>query len=76
MSKQINICSNFTLVESLRMAEYVHTDSGNDYYKIPFWMQKINDVLILHEEMPEDLKIFVTKAGLGGDNPQIKKAEL
>lgn len=64
------------MLGALRLAEHVRTDLGNDYYNIPFWIQKVNDVLILHEAMPEDLKMFITKAGLGGENPRIIKPEL
>ena len=57
-------------------ADIVVTSEGNTYAKIPFWFEIQNDGIVLHETMPEDLSEFVTKAGLGGDNPQIIKPEI
>ena len=58
-------------------ASVVETDEGNTYMEIPFWIQKkANGVYEVHPEMPNDLSKFITKARLGGDNPQPIKAEL
>ena len=76
MSVKIHMVDQISVKDFLRFAEYVHTENGNEYYRIPFWIQRSDEVLILHEEDPEDLSQFITKAGLGNPNPQIKKAEL
>ena len=48
------------------------------YLRIDFWFEdtgKIGEV-VLHEAPPEDLKLFLTKAGLGGSTPQPEKVKL
>ena len=57
-----------------RYGERVDTEAGNTYYRVPFWMKKLPDgSVLLYPEEPEDLSKFITKAGLGGDNPQSNK---
>ena len=77
MSKSVEILYWMELENLLQFAQEAHTDEGNTYYQIPFWIQEgKNGTFIVHEKPPEDLAMFLTKAGLGGDNPQIKRAEL
>jgi hypothetical protein len=58
----------------LEYAEVVHTKEGRVYFRIPVWFEKMGcGEFRIHEDMPEDLSQFITKAGLGGDNPQIQK---
>jgi hypothetical protein len=76
MSKQIHMVEHTPLRDFLQFAEIVRTDQGNSYYRVPFWIQRHNGLLILHENPPEDLSEFITKAGLGNPNPQIIKPEL
>lgn len=64
------------LKDFLHFADFVHTEQGNDYFRVPFWIQQDNGVLVLHKEIPEDLSQFLAKAGLGGGNPQIQKTTL
>jgi len=62
----------------IKCACKVETNEGNTYYKIPYWFEISDDGedIIVHGNMPEDLSNYVTKAGLGGDNPKIKKPEV
>ena len=76
MSTKIHMVDQTPLKDFLRFAESIHTEQGNEYVRVPFWIQCHNGLFILHEKMPEDLSMFITKAGLGGDNPQINKVEL
>ena len=76
MSKKIHMVDQTPLKDFLRFAECIHTDQGNVYCRVPFWIQEKNGLLVLHGEMPEDLSQFIAKAGLGNPNPQIKKVKL
>ena len=77
MSKEINIKWKPEYGNLFQYAEKVNTQEGNKYLKLPFWIQKLpNGDFILYEEPPKDLSQFLTKAGLGGDNPQPKKVKL
>lgn len=78
MSKEINIVEISTLTEIIyRFGTRVTTVEGNDYYEIPFWFKPAIEGWILYgAELPEDLSEFITKAGLGGSNPQPKKVKL
>jgi len=77
MSVEIKIRYKPEFGNLFQYADRVHTIDGNEYFQIPFWIQKLPDGdFLLHSDTPEDLQQFITKAGLGGDNPQIKRAEL
>lgn len=55
-----------------RYGAQVHTIEKGVYFKIPYWFEvKKNGAITLHTKTPEDLSMFLAKAGLGGDNPQI-----
>ena len=77
MSKEIEIKRNIELVNILQFAEEVITAEGNTYYHFPQWIQMLpNRSFIFYEEMPNDLSMFITKEGLGGDNPKRTKVKL
>ena len=76
MSKKIHMIDQTPLKDFLRFAESIHTDQGNVYYRVPFWIQEENGVLVLHEQTPKDLSEFICKAGLGINNPQSIKPKL
>lgn len=69
------IGQSFALSNLVKLAEQVVTTEGNIYYRFPCWFQQLpgNFEFIAWFNPPEDLTQFITKAGLGGDNPQIKK---
>ena len=61
----------------MKCAERVPAKNGNIYYHLPCWFEEVGPgELVLHLKNPEDLTEFITKAGLGGDNPQITKPEI
>ena len=65
------------LEDLLDMAEVVITEEGNTYFKIPAWFEKKgHGEFVIHTDMPEDLSQFITKSGLGGDNPKPTKPKL
>ena len=73
MHEPVEIRRNIGLVNVLQFAEEVSTEEGNVYYRFPDWFQRLpNGSFILHRDMPSDLGMFVTKSGLGGDNPKPK----
>jgi len=79
MSKPVDIGKSIPLALLLKeYAEEVVTTEGNMYYRLPYWFQQLpgNFEFVLHTDVPEDLVQFITKAGLGGDNPQIIKVKL
>lgn len=76
MSKQLHINYSFPIGDCLRLSEQVQTEAGNTYFRLPFWIQKQEGDLIIHEQMPDDLSQFIVKARLGGKNPQPIKPNL
>jgi len=78
MTKKIDIGKNVALRNLFKYAEEVVTEEGNTYYRFPDWFQLLPDDcdIILHVELPEDLSMFICKAGLGINNPKIKKPKL
>lgn len=78
MSKEIKIVEISTLTQIIyRFGTRVETAEGNHYYEIPFWFKPTAEGWILYgAKLPEDLSQFITKAGLGGDNPQPKEVRL
>ncbi len=77
MSKEIKIAEISTLTQIIyQFGTRVETADGN-YYEIPFWFKPTNEGWVLYgDELPEALNEFLTKAGLGGDNPQPQKVKL
>jgi hypothetical protein len=75
MTKPVDIGQNIALANLLEYAEQVVTEKGNAYYRFPCWFQLLPDnfEFRVHSVPPEDLSQFITKAGLGNPNPQIKK---
>jgi hypothetical protein len=59
----------------VNQANKVTTKAGNTYYKIPYWFKVSPDGNLIEflREMPDDLAMFITKAGLGAPNPQIER---
>ncbi|MCK5019471.1 MAG: hypothetical protein KAS32_20600 [Candidatus Peribacteraceae bacterium] len=78
MSREIKIIETSTLTQIIhQFGTRVKTIDGNHYYEIPFWFKPMVEGWILYgAELPEDLKQFITKAGLGGENPQPTKVTL
>ena len=65
-----------TVSSLVKHASEVTTEEGNTYYKIPYWFQVSGDGEVTFlSKMPEDLSMFVCKAGLGSNNPQIPEPE-
>ena len=57
----------------LESASMVVTSIGRKFYHLPYWFEeKPGGGYFVHhlDELPDDLKEFITKAHLGGDNPQ------
>ena len=57
----------------LESASMVVTSLGKKYYHLPFWFEeKPGGGYFVHHlnDMPEDLKDFIVKSRMGGDNPQ------
>lgn len=75
MKEPIELGKSYGLANLVRFAERVVTEEGNIYYRFPCWFQELpgDFEFILHRDLPDDLSQFITKAGLGGDNPQIKE---
>jgi len=61
----------------LRYGDRAEPKSGNVYLRFDFWVKKNPDgsLDILAGNHPDDLSIFIAKAGLGGDNPKIIKSK-
>jgi len=79
MIKSIHIGKSFALANLTKYAERVETSDGNVYYRFNGWFQQLPDdfEFILHlEDLPPDLSDFITKSGLGGDNPKIEKPRI
>jgi len=77
MAKEIHICKDTPLHCLLAYADRVETEEGNIYYKLPIWFKKEGSWFSVYgEDVPEDLSMFITKAGLGKLNPQIIKARI
>lgn len=78
MATEIHIGQNCAIESLLRYAERVKTEDGNEYYRFPFWFQRIpgNFEFVIHTKEPADLTNFITHAGLGGDHEQIEKPKL
>ena len=78
MSKPETIlfCDPFDML--LEYAEGAVIEGDKTYFRFPVWFEKLGKgkYAIHAEELPEDLSEFITKAGLGGDNPCIQKIEL
>ena len=59
------------LEELLEYAQVVDTKEGNTYLNIPVWFEKKgHGEYVIHTNLPEDLRQFICKSGLGGDNPK------
>ncbi len=78
MNKEIKIVGGFPLSDIIyRFGTRVSTPEGNSYYEIPFWFKSTENGWVLYgKDLPDDLMQFITKARLGGDNPQPEKVEL
>lgn len=77
MKGPIHIGQNIAVANLLEYAEKVVTEDGKEYYRFPYWFEKLegNFEFVIHTTAPKDLSEFLTKAGLGEPNPQIEKAE-
>jgi len=53
--------------------EHVKTQQGNVYFRLPYWFQITDTGYLMHNDEPEDLSMFLAKAGLGSPNPQVYK---
>ena len=75
MADAVHIGQNYALANLLEFAEEVVTEEGNKYYRFPCWFQLHpgNFEFSIHHKLPEDLSMFICKAGLGQPNPQVKK---
>ena len=74
MSKSICVREDVPLQCLLMYAESVETDQGKTYYRLPVWFEKDGKWFRIHgEDLPEDLGMYIAKAGLGNPNPKIKK---
>ena len=78
MSEPTDIGKSVCLKNLTKYAERVKTEDGNVYYRFPHWFQEIpgDFRFVIHTDLPEDLSQFITKSGLGGDNPKPTKPEL
>jgi len=78
MNQPTDIGESMCLTDLMKYAERIVTEEGNTYFRFPNWFQQIpgDFRFIVHTELPEDLDKFITKAGLGGDNPQPKNLKL
>jgi len=79
MAKKINIGKSVAMANFVsKYAEKVVTPTGKEYYRFPYWFEKILDdfEFVMHVDIPEDLSECICKAGLGGDNPKIVKPKL
>lgn len=77
MVKSISVHKS-TPIESLLMyADIVETEEGKTYYHLPIWLEEDGNWFQVHgKDLPEDLGMFIAKAGLGNPNPQIKRADV
>lgn len=74
---KIDIGQNYALKDLLDYAEMVVTERGNVYFRFPGWFEKKgHGKFVIHTDTPEDLSQFITKSGLGGENPKPIKPEL
>lgn len=67
-------------IRILDLVDYAHSAETEEsvYFKLDGWFEWKGDAgWIFHtDKLPEDLNQFITKAGLGGENPQIKKPKV
>lgn len=80
MTEEVYIGQSPVLMYLKKYAEEVTTEQGNIYYRFPCWFRMLPNglgfTMYKDTDIPEDLQMFITKAGLGEPNPQIKKPEL
>ncbi len=76
MDGEVKIEKYYQIGDLLDFAESVETKEGNLYYHLPYWFQADGGGLIMHNKIPEDLGMFITKEQLGGGNPRRKPPKL
>jgi len=54
--------------------EVIETEDGGTYFRIPVWFESLGhgEYTVHTDKLPEDLSMFICKAGLGGHS-KIKK---